>query len=359
MAALRYLAPFAFLVLVALGAWMGGAWTFAAAFATAFGLASFDWMFGKESRPAEAVAKPALRWVPALYIALQLPVTAWIAMRIAGGQTSAAETVGLTISNALATGVFGMSASHAMIHGRSRSERAIGLLFLASVFYMHFRISHIYGHHRRAATFEDPASARLGEGLYAFLRRCIGGQFREAWHYEARRQRRAGRAVFNLRNRMIGYAIVELAIIMSVGWLSIAALAFVLVNAGLAILLLETFNYVAHYGLTRGSARAAVPLGPEHSWNSSNWMNNAALFNMGRHSDHHRHNARSYPQLRPIGGNPELPAGYAAAMLTALVPPLWRRTMDQRALEHRFESTLQRRFFRRAIGTRAAGRIVA
>ena len=337
MAALRYLAPFAFLVLVALGAWLGGAWTFAAAIAIAFGLASFDWMFGKERRPAEPATKRGLQWLPALYIALQLPVTAWIAMRIAEGQISAAETVGLTVSNAFATGVFGMSAGHAMIHGRSRSERAIGLLFLASVFYMHFRISHIYGHHRRAATLEDPATARLGEGLYAFLRRCIGGQFREASQYEARRQRRAGRALFSLRNRMIGYAVVELAIVIVLAWLSVTALAFALVNAGLAILLLETFNYVAHYGLTRGSGRAAIPLGPEHSWNSSNRMNNAALFNMGRHSDHHRHNARSYPQLRPIGGNPELPAGYAAAMLTALVPPLWRRVMDPRALEHRLQ----------------------
>jgi alkane 1-monooxygenase len=60
-------------------------------------------------------------------------------------------------------------------------------------------------------------------------------------------------------------------------------------------------------------------------------MNNASLFNMGRHSDHHRHMARSYEGLEPLAGAAELPSGYAAALLTALVPPLWRRTMDARA----------------------------
>ena len=73
------------------------------------------------------------------------------------------------------------------------------------------------------------------------------------------------------------------------------------------------------------------PLGPQHSWNSGNRMNNAALFNMGRHSDHHCNGTRHFQQLRPIEGAPELPSGYAAAMLTALVPRAWRRVMDPRA----------------------------
>jgi alkane 1-monooxygenase len=337
MASLRYLAPFAFLALVPLGAWLGGAWTFAAAIAIALGLAFLDAAFGKESLSAEESASPALRGLPAIYIVLQLAITAWTAFRIADGRTSLLEAAGLTLSDGLATGVFGFSAAHEMIHRRSRSGRALGLTFLASTFYMHFRISHLYGHHRRAATYEDPASARLGESLYAFLYRSLAGQVREAWDYEARRQRRAGRPVIGLRNRMVTFLAVELSILVAIAVASGAALAFILLNAALAIVLLETFNYVAHYGLSRdsGADGSAGPLGPEHSWNSGNRMNNSALFNMGRHSDHHRHNAHSYPQLKPMPAAPELPAGYAAAMLTALLPSLWRRTMDPRAMASR------------------------
>jgi alkane 1-monooxygenase len=60
-------------------------------------------------------------------------------------------------------------------------------------------------------------------------------------------------------------------------------------------------------------------------------MNNAALFNMGRHSDHHRRMTRSYEALEPVAAAAELPSGYAGAMLAALVPPLWRHLMDPRA----------------------------
>jgi alkane 1-monooxygenase len=60
-------------------------------------------------------------------------------------------------------------------------------------------------------------------------------------------------------------------------------------------------------------------------------MNIASLFNMGRHSDHHRRMTRSYEALEPVEGAAELPSGYASALLTALVPPLWRRVMDPRA----------------------------
>jgi alkane 1-monooxygenase len=64
-------------------------------------------------------------------------------------------------------------------------------------------------------------------------------------------------------------------------------------------------------------------------------MNNAALFNMGRHADHHRHMARSYEQLEIMPKGAQLPAGYAAALLTALVPPLWRKIMDPRVAAYR------------------------
>jgi alkane 1-monooxygenase len=198
---------------------------------------------------------------------------------------------------------------------------------------MHFRIAHVYGHHRRAATADDPASARLGEGLYAFLPRTVAGQLREAWQFEAHRLRRIGRPILTSDNRMIRYLAMEALFLVAVALVSVSALLFLLAVSAVSITLLETFNYVAHYGLSRRrDADGRVErLGPRHSWNSGRRMNNAALFNMGRHSHHHRVMTRSYEGLEPLRGAAELPSGYAAALLTALVPPLWRRIMDPRA----------------------------
>jgi alkane 1-monooxygenase len=318
MARLRYLTPFVFLALLPLGGWLGGAWTFLAAAATPLCLTSLDSVLGEDRETEKRAGARASRWLPRTYVVLQLAATAWAATLATRPQTSLLETVGLCFSAGVTTGVFGFVAAHEMIHSREARERALGLVLLASVFYMHFRIAHVYGHHRRAATTEDPASARLGEGLYAFLARSVAGQFREAWAFEARRP----------RNRMVVYLAIEAALLGAVALINVRALVFLLAVAVVAVVLLESFNYVAHYGLRR---RPGERLGPQHSWNSARRMNNAALFNMGRHSDHHRRLARSYERLEALSAAAELPSGYAAALLTALMPPLWRRVMDPRA----------------------------
>lgn len=332
MARFRYLTPFAFLALLPLGGSLGGAWTFLAAAATPLCLATLDSVLGEEESPA-MTARGASRWLPRIYILLQLAATAWAATKVTQPTTTLLEAVGLTLSTGLTTGVFGFVAAHEMIHSRSSRERALGLALLGSVFYMHFRIAHVHGHHRRAATFDDPASARLGEGLYAFLIRSIAGQYREAWVFEARHRRRIGRPVIGAGNRMVDYFALEALFLLVLALVGVRALAFVVAVAIVAIALLESFNYVAHYGLRRvtGPDGRIERLGARHSWNSSRRMNNAALFNMGRHSDHHRVMTRHYGRLEPLPQATELPWGYAGALLTATVPPLWRRVMDSRA----------------------------
>lgn len=334
MAPLRYLTPFAFLALLPLGGWLGGAWTFLAAIATLLCLVSLDEVLGEEPAAAQAMSgQRAARWLPRIYILLQLAATAWATAWVARPATSIFEAIGLSISLGFTAGVFGFVAAHEMIHSRDSRERALGLALLASVFYMHFRISHVHGHHRRAATLDDPASARLGEGLYAFLARSAAGQFREAWAFEAQRRRHSGRPVIGAGNRMIVYLGIEAALVVAVGLVSGRALAFLVASAIVAVALLETFNYVAHYGLSRRTRPdgRSERLAPHHSWNSGRRMNNAALFNMGRHSDHHQHMTRAYAQLEELPRGAELPSGYAAALLTALFPRRWRRMMDPRA----------------------------
>jgi alkane 1-monooxygenase len=333
MAPIRYLTPFVFLALLPLGAWLGGGWTFLAAAATPLGLMSLDVALGKERRGKQPGAGSAPRWFPKAYIALQLAATAGVATFVASAGTTPLEEAGLIASTGVTTGVFGFVAAHEMIHSARPRERALGLLLLGTVFYMHFRIAHVYGHHRRAATAEDPASARLGEALYSFLPRTVAGQFRESWQFEAQRLQRIGRPVLGKGNRMLAYLAVEASFLLGLALVSVRATVFLLAVAVLAVALLETFNYVAHYGLSRrvGGDGRVERLTAQHSWNSARRMNNAALFNMGHHSDHHRLMTRSYEGLEPLAGAAELPSGYAAALLMALVPPLWRRVMDPRA----------------------------
>jgi alkane 1-monooxygenase len=330
---LTFSLPFLFLAAAPLGFLLGGAWSGVAILLVPVSLCGLDWALGVDLRSRTAEHARAYRALPYLYIALQLAVTVWATFAVAAPRVTLVEAIGLTLSVGLTAGVFGILAAHEMVHSPSAAERTLGLVLLASVGYMHFRIAHIHGHHRRAATFEDPASARRGETAYRFLVRSIAGQAREAWAFEAARLRRRSRPVFSPANRMLQYFTVEILIAVAVGvLLGPRSLAFWLAQAALAVVLLELFNYIAHYGLTR-RRRADMrlePLGSLHSWNSSRRMNNWSLFNMGRHSDHHRRPMQPYQRLEAEPAAPELPTGYAGAILLSLIPPLWRRVMDPR-----------------------------
>lgn len=333
MVAARHWIPFGFLALIPLGIWLGGAWTFLLGGALPVILTLCDWLFGVESEISTPSQGAPYRLAAWLYIPLQLATTIWAGAVIAQPSTSPFESIGLTLSVGVAAGVFGFVAAHEMIHSRHPAERLLGLAMLAGLLDMPFAISHLQGHHRRAATYDDPASARRGESVYAFLVRSLCGQAREVWAFEARRLVHAGRSAFSLRNRLIAFALTEAGLAIAVGLFSLRALAFFLAQAALAVALLECFNYVAHYGLCRrtGPDGRLEPLNPRHSWNTARRMNNAALCNMGRHADHHRFSARPYHELEVLEGGSELPCGYAGVLLMALVPPLWRRVMDPRA----------------------------
>lgn len=323
----RFAIPFLFLATAPVGFRLGGAWAWLTLAALPIVLCGFDAALGVEGGAGGAPAGLRYRALPWLYVAAQIATIVWGALTVMRPGTSVVEAAGLTVSVGLTAGIFGILAAHELVHRPSRLDRAGGLSLLAVVGYMHFRIAHIHGHHVRAATVEDPTSARRGESAYRFIARAVPGQIAEAWAFEAERLRRRGRPIIGADNRMLGYAAIETAIAAGFALIGPRAFGFWLGQAVLAVIMLELFNYIAHYGLVRERSER---LAARHSWNSTRRMNNAALFNMGRHSDHHRHPTRPYQSLETMDGAPELPAGYAGAILLALVPPLWRRVMDPR-----------------------------
>lgn len=284
--------------------------------------------------PAALRGPVAYRTLPILYIPAQLALIAWatLAASRAGGVGLAA----LVLSVGLTTGIFGMLTAHEMVHSKDRRERFWGALMLTGMSYRHFRVAHIFGHHRWAATERDAATARLSEGFYAFLIRTVPAQFVEAWRFETMRCRNKGASW--LRNRVNrDVAVSALVFAAAIGAVGPRAAIFLALESAVAIAVLEMFNYVAHYGLIRerNADGGLEPFAPHHSWNSSNVLANPVIFNMGRHSDHHTRPSAPYQTLRHIVEAPELPAGYAGSILLALIPPLWRSIMDPKVLRLR------------------------
>ncbi|MEI9996431.1 MAG: alkane 1-monooxygenase [Rhizomicrobium sp.] len=323
MGALRFSSPFLFALSIPALYYLAGPHApILTVVALLFALIGAESISPRGDGPAVAPKARLFRLLPNLYVPLQLGVILWAAA--VAGDGDGWSFAALAISVGVTTGVFGVLAAHELVHGHDRTERLVGLVMLTGMTYRHFRVAHIFGHHRHAATALDPASARLGESFYAFALRTVAGQFADAWSIERRRVAAKGGTLADNRiaRDVAAMLAVYAALFVFAGWRG--ALLFAAQSA-VGILVLELFNYIAHYGLCRAPGE---PFGERHSWNSSNALANTLIFNMGRHSWHHARPASSYESLKWRPAAPELPAGYAGSILLALVPPLWRRVMD-------------------------------
>ncbi len=276
------------------------------------------------------------RWCTYVFIPIQYAGLVFACWKWGSGDLSVLESVFLAMSVGVVGGV-AINTAHELGHKRASSERWLSRVALAQTGYGHFFIEHNRGHHVRVATPEDPASARLGESFWAFLPRTIVGSLSSAWGIEAARLDRLGKSHWGPHNDILT------AWAMTVGLFAALAVAFgpvvlpyLVLQAVLGFSLLEVVNYLEHYGLLRqrkedGRYERCLP---EHSWNSNNVASNVLLYHLQRHSDHHANPTRRYQALRHVEEAPQLPTGYAGMIVLAWVPPLWRRVMDPRLIEH-------------------------
>lgn len=272
-----------------------------------------------------------LVWAPVQFALLV--VMLWYAPRAAHLATG--ERIGLFFGMGVISGTIGINYAHELMHQKSRLERGLADLLLASVLYSHFRSEHLRVHHIHVGTPRDPVTARYNEGFHRFFPRVLRQCPQSAWKAEAAMLARKGLPWHHVSNPFWRYAALQsgfLALALALG--GVPGLGLFLVQAGTAIWQLELVNYVEHYGLTRrhlGEGKYEHVL-PRHSWNADHRASNWLLINLQRHSDHHFKPDRRFPVLQTYAEAeaPQLPFGYPLMTMAAMVPPLWKRVMNRR-----------------------------
>jgi len=98
------------------------------------------------------------------------------------------------------------------------------------------------------------------------------------------------------------------------------------------VLLLETINYIEHYGLRRNKTKTGryERVTDIHSWNSNHVLGRVMLYELTRHSDHHYKSHKKYQLLDYHDVSPQMPFGYPTSMVLSLVPPIWFAVMNKR-----------------------------
>ena len=317
--------------LIALAAILGGVWAGAALLAMTFAVAALDLLVRlvPEARPGqEFPAADPLSVILALVHLALLPLVVWSLAGGAGLGGWARLAVGLAAG--LWFGQVSNSNAHELIHRTDRRLYLLGVAVYVSLLFGHHASAHRLVHHVHVGTADDPNTARKGEGFYRFALRAWGGSWAAGRRAEAARREggRGGRHPYPLY--VLGAAAALGLSFLLAGWAGILAHLALALHAQAQLLLSD---YVQHYGLVRQARDGrAAPVGPGLSWNAPHWYSAHLMLNAPRHSDHHAHPARRYPELRlaPTGEEPMLPASLPAMAALATVPPLWRRVMNPR-----------------------------
>lgn len=315
-----------------------GEWFWLTVFVFYIGIASADLVFGKDdinpNSEQEEQLKNSSYYNSILLVTIPLYWISFVAttyVALTGDlpwYNMAAVLIGL---GAMFAGAF--CVSHELGHRTQPLLRWGAKVSIAMFGYCHFHIEHNRGHHVHVSTPEDPASSRMGESIYQFVRRELPGTLKRAMKLETVRLDRLGLGFWHWKNDILQTALIALVMHgLIVALIGLQAIPFLIAACAMGYLQLTMANYLEHYGLLRQKRENGryERCEPRHSWNCNNKFSNFVTLQLQRHSDHHANATRQYQILRDYQEVPLLPAGYPIMMFICLIPPLWRAVMDKR-----------------------------
>jgi hypothetical protein len=266
----------------------------------------------------------------------------------ARARTEYYASAGAFVSVGMYYGVTGVTVAHELVHRIDKPfDMLVGRWLLAFIGDTGFAIEHVYGHHRNVGTELDPATARRGEYIFAFVVRSTVGQWFAANRVEAERLERRGIPNRPWTNRFWRGQAMTLAVFLLyfafLGWQGIGLALFA---AAIGKVYLEVVNYIEHYGLVR---MPGTRIEARHSWDSYRRLSTGMLYNLQLHAHHHRVATRRFWQLEQARGDaPMLPHGYLPMILLSFVPFVWQRFSNRLLADwdRRLASPAEREYLR-------------
>jgi len=248
------------------------------------------------------------------------------------------DIAGRVISMGLLCATFGINVAHELGHRVNKMEQTFAKMLLLTSLYMHFFIEHNKGHHKHVATPHDPSTAKYNQSLYAFWPQTLIGTYLSAWKIANEEVEKKGKRRWSLQNEMLLFQLIQLTFVLIILYFfSVKITILFIVAALIGGLLLESVNYIEHYGLSRTQTteQQFERVQPHHSWNSNHIIGRLMLFELSRHSDHHYLASRKYQILRSFDNAPQMPTGYPGMILLSLFPPLWFKIMHQQIKKYK------------------------
>jgi alkane 1-monooxygenase len=336
---LKYLTSYAIPFLAIVSFFLGGMWSFATVIFAFVFIPLIDLILPvnnsnlSEQEEESKTKNKIFDYLLYLNVPLQYGILGLFLYTISFETLQTYELIGFITTMGICCGVLGINVAHELGHRVNEFEQTLAKSLLLTSLYMHFFVEHNRGHHKNVATPLDSATAKKNQNIYSFFIQTIIGSYLSAWKIQLELLKKEEKPFFNFNNSMLNYHIIQIGFVFLITYIFgiNTALAFT-ASAFIGILLLETINYIEHYGLTRKLNERGVfeKVDVIHSWNADQTFGRIMLYELTRHSDHHYKASRKYQILRNLERSPQLPTGYPGMMLVSFLPPLFFRLMNKR-----------------------------
>lgn len=339
---MKYLIAYTIPIMVLVGIKVGGMFSFAAFLYAFLFIPIMEILMQKKFQSSEQndTASQGNEFLFDLMLYLNLPIVFsllfYALQNLATTNLSTLEIVGNTLSVGVMLGANGINVAHELGHRTKMFEKVIAKMLLIPSFYAHFYIEHNYGHHLNVATPNDASTAKLNQNLYKFWFQSVVGTYKKAWEIQFKINTEANQKFVSLQNDMLWLTLFQLMLPASIYIIyGIQGLLFSLFAGIVGFLLLETINYIEHYGLLRikNASGRYERVTEQHSWNSNHTLGRLMLYELTRHSDHHAKSTKKYHTLENKQTSPQLAYGYPTSMVIAFFPQIWFSIMNKRVPE--------------------------
>ncbi|MHB1948408.1 MAG: fatty acid desaturase [Gammaproteobacteria bacterium] len=225
---------------------------------------------------------------------------------------------------------------HEFMHTKYSFERIVSRIVASICFWSVHEYEHLFIHHNTnlICTEEDKSHARLNQSVYSFILQSLVYNYRDAWRVQKQLSQREGKSFYNifynnLLQTLLLSIIISLSVLLFVG---LNGFIFFILQAIMAVMTFIIITYNQHYGLTRQKNAEGVyeSFTIMNVWNSNHYFTSKLAFNLSHHSHHHKYQFCRYHHLKVIENAPQLPFGYALALVVVLIPPLWYKIMNKR-----------------------------
>ena len=336
---MKYLLAYSIPIVGVLGIYFGGIWSYSALLFAFVILPFLEFLLPVDEKnyTEVEVINRLKNVVFDVLLYLNLPIVfgsiVFTLYKITHVDLSSYEIIGMTISLGIILGANGINVAHELGHRVNLLERILGKILLIPSHYTHFFIEHNHGHHLHVSTPEDPSTAKYNQNLYAFWYQTVTGTYTKAWQIQKKLNQIENRSWVSVKSDMFWFTIIQISYLLLIYYFFGNIGFIVALLAGIVgFLLLETINYIEHYGLKRNQLASGrfERVSEKHSWNSNHVLGRIMLYELTRHSDHHYKSQKKYQILEYHDISPQMPYGYPTSMVMSFFPPLWFAVMNKR-----------------------------